>query len=137
MNPLILLWTTALTAAGVGAWVLFDGAWGVNTVVWTATAAAGLLVCARGSGARIPSALVVTLGLTVLLAGGTAVTADAAFHGWIVVALVVLLAVATLLAEDGRDERLGVMLMAQAIYGRGPAVKHRGPASAHQTAGPT
>lgn len=114
MNPLIRLWTTALTAAGVGTWVLFDGAWGVNTVVWTATAAAGLLVCARGSGARIASTLVVTLGLTVLLAGGTAVTADAAFHGWIVVALVILLTVATLLAEDGRAERLGVMLMAQA-----------------------
>jgi hypothetical protein len=34
--------------------------------------------------------------------------------GGFVVALVVLLAVATLLAEDGRDERLGVTLMAQA-----------------------
>jgi len=114
MSPLILLWTTALTVAGMGTWVLFEGAWGVNTAVWTATAAAGLLVCARGGGARIPSTLVVTLGLTVLLAGGTAVTADAAFHGLIVVVLVILLAVATLLAEDGRAERLGVTLIAQA-----------------------
>jgi Domain of unknown function (DUF4173) len=114
MNPLILLWTSSFTVAGVGTWVLFDGAWGVNTAVWTATAAAGLLVCARGGGGRIPSTLVVTLGLTVLLAGGTAVTADAIFHCWIAVALVVLLSVATLLAADGRDERLDVILMAQA-----------------------
>ena len=75
MNPLILLWATALTVAGVGTWVLFDGAWGVNTVVWTATAAAGLLVCARGGGARIPSTLVVTRGLAVYLVRGLSLNA--------------------------------------------------------------
>ena len=114
MNPLILLWSAALTVAGVGTWVLFDGALGVNTVVWTATATGGLLLCARSGAARIPSTLLVTLGLAVLLASGTAVTADAASHVCIVAALVVLLAVATLLAEDRRAERLGVALMAQA-----------------------
>jgi hypothetical protein len=73
MKPLVVLWTTALAVAAVGTWVLFDGAWGVNAAVWTVTACACLLLCAARGG-RISSALVVTLTLAMLLAGGTAVT---------------------------------------------------------------
>ena len=113
MKPLVVLWTTALAVAAVGTWVLFDGAWGVNAAVWTVTACACLLLCAARGG-RISSALVVTLTLAMLLAGGTAVTADAAFHSWIVVALIILLAVATLVAQAGRADRVDAMFMARA-----------------------
>ncbi len=122
MTPLLMVWTMAVLVAAVGTWVLFDGAWGINAAVWTVTAAVGLLLCVRRSGGSIPTPLGVALGLAVLLAAGTAVTTDDVFHGWIVLAVLVLFTVSTRLAADGRADGMGVAFMASApvvVVGRG------------------
>ncbi len=103
---LIVLWLSALVSAALGAWVLFDGAWGVNTVVWATVAMIGLLLCAAG-GAGVSPALALAATLGVAIAGVTALTANGTLHGWTALALVVLLAVTSKLAEDGRSERIG------------------------------
>ena len=122
MTPLLVLWTMAVSVAAVGTWVLFDGAWGINAAVWTVTAAVGLLLCVRRSGGSISAPLGVALGLAVLLAAGTAVTTDAVFHGWIILAVLVLFAIGTRLAADGRANGMGAVFMASApgvALGRG------------------
>jgi hypothetical protein len=122
MTPLLVLWTMAVSVAAVGTWVLFDGAWGINAAVWTVTAAVGLLLCVRRSGGSISAPLGVALGLAVLLAAGTAVTTDAVFHGWIILAVLVLFAIGTRLAADGRADGMGAVFMASApgvAVGRG------------------
>ena len=122
MTPLLVLWTMAVSVAAVGTWVLFDGAWGINAAVWTVTAAVGLLLCVRRSGGSISAPLGAALGLAVLLAAGTAVTTDAAFHGWIILAVLVLFAIGTRLAADGRADGMGAAFMASApgvAVGRG------------------
>ena len=106
MTHLVVLWLSALVSAALGTWVLFDGAWGVNTVVWTTVAIVGLLLCAAG-GAGVSLALALTAILAVAIAGVTALTANGTLHGWTALALVVLLAVTSKLAEDGRSERIG------------------------------
>lgn len=106
MTRLVVLWLSALVSAALGAWVLFDGAWGVNTVVWAAVAMIGLLLCAAG-GAGVSPALALAATLGVAIAGVTALTANGTLHGWTALALVVLLAVTSKLAEDGRSERIG------------------------------
>jgi hypothetical protein len=124
MKPLLLLWSTAVMVAATGTWILFDGAWGVNTVVWTATVCASLLLCARSAGGRDASRLAIPIGLAMLLAGGTAVTTNGALHGWTVVALMFFLAIATLIAADGPGAHIGALFMARAplaAAGRGLA----------------
>jgi hypothetical protein len=106
MTRLAVLWLSALVSAALGAWVLFDGAWGVNTVVWAAVAMIGLLLCAAG-GAGVSPALALAATLGVAIAGVTALTANGTLHGWTALVLVVLLAVTSKLAEDGRSERIG------------------------------
>jgi hypothetical protein len=106
MTRLVVLWLSALVSAALGTWVLFDGAWGVNTVVWATVAMIGLLLCAAG-GAGISPALALAATLGVAIAGVTALTANGTFHGWTALGLVVLLAVTSRLAEDGCSERIG------------------------------
>jgi hypothetical protein len=115
MTRLVVLWLPALVSAALGALVLFDGAWGVNTVVWATVAVTGLLLCAA-RGAGVSSALALTATLGVALAGVTALTANGAFHGWTALALVVLLAVTSRLAEDGHGERIGCAFIVGAPF---------------------
>jgi hypothetical protein len=110
MSALLRIWAGALAVASVGTWLLFDSAWGLNLPVWTATVLAVLLLCARPGAGRQP-ALGVVIGLAIPVAGGTAVTADAGFQGWTVIVLGALLAIATLLAADGRASRVGATFM--------------------------
>jgi hypothetical protein len=115
MTRLVVLWLSALVSAALGAWVLFDGAWGVNTIVWATIATIGLLLCAAG-GAGVSPALALAATLGVALAGVTALTTNGAFHGWTALALVVLMAVTSRLAEDGRGERIGWSFIVRAPF---------------------
>ena len=42
-----LLWAAAATLAAFGSWMLFDALPGINWVLWTGAAAAGLLLFAH------------------------------------------------------------------------------------------
>ena len=100
----------AVLAAGDGGCAFHDAGRRVVVVV----AAVGLLLCVRRSGGSISAPLGAALGLAVLLAAGTAVTTDAVFHGWIILAVLVLFAIGTRLAADGRADGMGAAFMASA-----------------------
>ncbi len=70
-----LLWAAAATIAAFGSWVLFDALPGINWVLWTGAAAAGLLLVARPQGDSQRSAAIMG-GTATAIAGAAAVTAS-------------------------------------------------------------
>jgi hypothetical protein len=89
-----LLWITAALVAGFGTWVLSDALPGINWVLWTGAAVAGLR---RFSRRRGDSVLPVLGGATLAIAGGAAVTASPVLRVLIAGAIVFLLAMQMLL----------------------------------------
>jgi uncharacterized protein DUF4153 len=70
-----LLWATAATTAAFGSWMLFDALPGINWVLWTGSAAAGLLLIARSRGDSRRSVLIMG-GAATAIAGAATVTAS-------------------------------------------------------------
>lgn len=92
-----LLWVTALAVAGWGNWILFDALPGINWILWTSVAVAGLLVFSRQRG-QPPRSLRLMAGAPIVIAGGAAVTASEPLSVLICVAIVFFLAVQMLLS---------------------------------------
>lgn len=70
-----LLWITAATVAAFGSWMLFDALPGINWVLWTGPAAAGLLLFTQARGDSRRSVLLMG-GAATVIAGGAAITAS-------------------------------------------------------------
>lgn len=101
----VLLWSVAIAIAGLGTWIMFDAQPGLNWLIWTAAASAGLLLFLRP--ARGNKSLVVGLELAaVVIAGGAAVTADEFLAALICFSVILMLALAMLLSIDSRAERI-------------------------------
>lgn len=119
MSPMARLWLSALAVAGLGAWVLFDAAPGLNWGLWTLAGAGAAEVAGRAGRAARPPARALDLaraltGTACALAAAAAVTADAAFHVAIALTVALLLAAATAVADDPRPGRLTLGLLARA-----------------------
>ncbi|HEX2721412.1 MAG TPA: DUF4173 domain-containing protein [Gemmatimonadaceae bacterium] len=69
------LWTAALAIAALGTWVLFDSLPGINWLIWTASAAACLLLFPRLEN-RMSRPLLTVAGMAILISGGAVGTAD-------------------------------------------------------------
>jgi len=94
-----LLWTTAAAVAAFGDWMFFDAQPGINWLLWTAAATAGLLLFTRRRG--LASRGVLLLGaLPVIIAGAAAVTANPPIWVLICLSVMVLLAIQMLLATS-------------------------------------
>ena len=89
-----LLRATAAAVAGFGTWMLYDALPGLNWVLWTGAAAAGLLVYSRP---RRQQALLIVAGAPVVIAGAAAVTASPPLRALICLAVMFFLAMAMLL----------------------------------------
>jgi hypothetical protein len=122
MSALARLWLCALAVAGLGAWMLFDAEPGLGWALWTLAVAAASEVARRtGPRERAPLDAVRALALSACaLAAGGAVTADAALHVAIALAVSLLIAAAVAIADDPRPDRLTPALLARAPLG-GPA----------------
>ena len=92
-----LPWATAAAVAGLGSWVLFDALPGINWVLWTGAAVAGLLVFARPGG-HTPRSVPILGAASVAIAGAAAVTASPPLRALICLAVVFLLAMQMLLS---------------------------------------
>ena len=92
-----LLWTTAATIAAFGSWMLFDALPGINWLLWTGAAAAGLLLFARPHGHARQSVLILG-GAATVIAGAAAVTASQPLSALICMAVVFFLAMAMLVS---------------------------------------
>jgi hypothetical protein len=91
-----LLWATAAAVAGFGNWMLFDALPGINWVLWTGAAVAGLLVFSRSRG-HPPRSVLIMSGAPIVIAGAAAVTASPGLWALICVAIVCFLAMQMLL----------------------------------------
>jgi hypothetical protein len=92
-----LLWATAAGVAGLGDWVLYHAMPGVNWLLWTVAAVAGLLVFSRPRG-HPPRSVWIMGGASILTAGAAAVTASPVLWALICLAIVFFLAMQMLLA---------------------------------------
>ena len=90
-----LLWPTAATIAAFGSWMLFDALPGINWVLWTGAAAAGLLLFAHPRESARRSVLIMG-GAATVIAGAAAVTASQPLSALICMAVVFFLAMAML-----------------------------------------
>lgn len=98
-----LLWTAAVAVAGGGSWVLFDARPGINWVLWTGAAVAGLLAFARRR-RPLSRAILLLAGAPIAIAGAAAVTANPVLGTLICLAVVFFLANLMLLTA-GRSLR--------------------------------
>lgn len=90
-----LVWATAATVAAFGAWVLYDAHPGINWLLWTAAAVAGLLALTRRRSNPPPRSILVIGAVPVVVAGAAAVTASPAM--WALIFLTIVFSLATLM----------------------------------------
>jgi hypothetical protein len=101
----ILMWSAAITIAALGTWIMFAAEPGLNWLIWTASAAAGLVLFLHP--ARGNRNLVIWLEIAaVVIAGGATVTADNFLDALICFFVILLLALSMLLSIDSRAERV-------------------------------
>ncbi len=92
------LWATAAAVAGFGTWVLFGALPGINWILWTAAAVAGLRVFSRPRGQPQRSVLILSAA-PIVIAGAAAVTASEGLWALIALAIVFFLAMQMLLTS--------------------------------------
>ena len=91
-----LLWATAGAVAGFGTWMLYDALPGINWLLWTGAAVAGLLVVSQPR--NPPRSLLIMGGAPIVIAGAAAVTASPSLWALICLAIGCFLALQMLLA---------------------------------------
>src|SRR3972149_3651692 len=94
-----LHWATAAAVAGFGNWMLYDALPGINWVLWTGAAVAGLLVFSRPRG-HPPRSVLIMGGAPIVIAGAAAVTASPGLWALICLAIVFFLAMQLLLTAS-------------------------------------
>lgn len=105
-----LVWALAVPVAALGTWVLFDARPGINWVLWTGAAVAGLSVLTIRR--NPPASLPVLALVSVLIAGAAAVTSNQETIPLICLSIVFLLALQMLLASRGSLRTLTVVFAA-------------------------
>jgi hypothetical protein len=108
-----LLWATAATIAAFGSWMLFDAIPGINWVLWTGAAAAGLFLFTHPRGDARRSVLILG-GAATVIAGGAAVTASQPLTALICMAVIVFLSMAMLVSATHSLESITVRFAAVA-----------------------
>ena len=91
-----LLWTTAIVVAAFGSWMLFDALPGLNWLLWTGAAVAGLLLFSRPR-SQPPRSVRLLAAAPIVIAGAAAVTASEGLWALICLAIVFFLALQMLL----------------------------------------
>ncbi|MGK2962997.1 MAG: DUF4153 domain-containing protein [Gemmatimonadaceae bacterium] len=99
------LWIAAAIVAAVATWICYDAIPGVNWGIWTALAAAGLLVLASHR-FRLSSPVAVLAVTATVIAAGASVTTNELMLVLILLSTTLLLAMAMLLATAPALERL-------------------------------
>lgn len=94
-----LIWATAAAVAGFGDRMLYDALPGINWVLWTGAAVAGLLVFTLPRG-HPPRSVLIMGGVPILIAGAAAVTASPGMWALICLAIVFFLAMQMLLTTS-------------------------------------
>jgi hypothetical protein len=102
-----LLWLASTALALLGAWLLYAASPGLNWLMWTVAAVAGLVALEWQQRAACAKQRWLAVGLGCSLAGTAAVTADPLLHAMQLVAIAWLGAAATVLSAGASPARLG------------------------------
>jgi len=97
------LWIAAIGLAALGTWVMYDALPGINWGLWTTAAALGVFLFLRTPPSR---AIVIPAAAAIIIAFGSAVTADEFMNFLTVLSVIVLLAFEMLLSPDPRIRRI-------------------------------
>lgn len=118
------LWGAAAAVAALGTWVMYDALPGMNWVLWTGAASAGLVAFARHRGAGGRSVLITGATATVI-AGAAALTANPPVLLLICASVIVFLAMQMLLATNPSPQRITARFAVTApVVAFGTAVAH-------------
>lgn len=90
------LWATSAAVATFGNWMLYDALPGINWILWTGVAVAGLIAFSQ-TRARPPRAVLLLVAAPIAIAGAAAVTTSQALWALICVAVAIFLAILLLL----------------------------------------
>jgi hypothetical protein len=97
------MWAAAIGIAALGSWIMYDANPGLNWGLWTAAAAACLIIFVRSRN-RLP---VVAIGaIAIVIAFGATVTADPFMNALACLGVILFLALAMLLSADPRIDRI-------------------------------
>lgn len=100
-----IIWTAALLVAALGTWILYDGLPGINWLIWTGTAAAGLLLFIQKN--RPGNEVVITMAaIATIIAGGAVVNGESFITFLTVLGIISFLALEMLLATNPRWNRI-------------------------------
>lgn len=99
------LWAAALTVTALGTWILYEGLPGLNWLIWTAAAAAGLLLFLR-SDQHGNESVITMAAMATLIAGGAAVTSNEFITVLMFLGVISFLALEMLLAPHPRWTRV-------------------------------
>lgn len=108
-----LRWATAAAVAGFGNWMLYDARPGINWVLWTGAAVAGLLMFSRPRGHPPRSVLIMGVA-PIVMAGAAAVTASPGLGALIGLVIVCFLAMQMLLTASPSPQSITVRFAATA-----------------------
>lgn len=109
------IWAVAAAVAAFGAWVLYDALPGINWVLWTGAATAGLVTLTiRRHQGNSPRAVIFLGAVPVVIAGAAAVTASPHILALVFLAVVLLLAMQMLLATGPSTRSITVRFAAAA-----------------------
>jgi hypothetical protein len=100
-----LIWTAALAVTALGTWILYDALPGINWLIWTATAAACLLLFLRAD-RRGHDVVITVAAIATLIAGGAVITANPFIIFLMFLGVISFLALEMLLATNPSWSRI-------------------------------
>jgi len=103
----------AAAVAGFGTWMLFDALPGINWVLWTAAATAGLILSSRRRG-HVSRSLLTIGGASIVIAGAAAVTASEPLSALICLSIIFSLAMQMLLTAGLSPQSITIRFAATA-----------------------
>jgi hypothetical protein len=105
------IWLGAITAAFVGAWLLYDANPGVNWPLWVATASLALVFARRMAGRRLDPPLLILLGWATVLASAAAVSSADGIPALVILSVAMLLGLAVIVIGEPRWRSLSAKLL--------------------------
>ena len=105
------IWTGAISAALIGAWILFDAEPGINWGLWVASAALAVVLARRFSALPVEKPTLILLGWATLLAFVPTITATESIRVLVVLSIAMLLGLAVIVIGADRWRSLSAKLL--------------------------
>ncbi|HEY8832760.1 MAG TPA: DUF4173 domain-containing protein [Gemmatimonadaceae bacterium] len=109
--PTTAIWAGALSAALIGAWILFDAEPGINWGIWVASASLTVVLARRFSGLPLEKPTLILLGWATLLAFAPSITASVSIRALVFLSVGMLLGLAVIVIGVDRWSSLSAKLL--------------------------